>query len=110
MTLKFSLEDAKAFRVPKTSEISCLDFDKLKFPLVLRHWKEGDKFQPLGMNTKKNVSDFLIDMKIPRNEKENISVLESENKIVCLPSLRIDEKFSVTEGTKRLLVISQRAE
>ncbi|HLG35066.1 MAG TPA: tRNA lysidine(34) synthetase TilS [Bacteroidia bacterium] len=101
----FSTEDAKKFSVPRSSEISCLDFDKIKFPLTLRRWKPGDRFQPLGMKTGKKVSDFLVDMKVPMSEKKNVLVCLSEDKITCLPSFRIDERFRVTGKTKTVLVI-----
>lgn len=101
----FSSKKKEHFTVPPFPEISCLDFDTLKFPLTLRQWKSGDRFQPLGMKTQKKVSDFLVDMKVSLDEKENIHVLLSENKIACIPSLRIDERFRVTETTKTILVI-----
>ena len=59
------------------------------------------------MKTHKKVSDFLVDIKMPVNEKDNVKVLVSNNKIVCLPSLRIDENYKVTERTKKVVVITE---
>jgi tRNA(Ile)-lysidine synthase len=78
-----------------------LDFDLLKFPLRLRYWREGDRFQPLGMKGKKKLSDFMIDAKIPLNLKKRVMVLLSENKIVWVVGHRIDERFKITPGTKK---------
>ena len=83
--LDFSVHGKKGFKIPGTSEISCLDIDVIKFPLILRTWQQGDRFHPLGMKTNKKVSDFLVDIKMPVNDKENIKVLVSENRIICLP-------------------------
>ncbi len=78
-----------------------LDYDLLKFPLRLRYWKEGDRFQPLGMKGKKKVSDFMIDAKIPLNLKKSVMVVLSENKIVWVVGHRIDERFKITPNTKK---------
>ncbi|MEQ8242607.1 tRNA lysidine(34) synthetase TilS [Fulvivirga sp.] len=82
-------------------QVAKLDFDLLKFPLRLRYWREGDRFQPLGMKGKKKLSDFMIDAKIPLNLKKRVMVLLSENKIVWVVGHRIDERFKITPDTKK---------
>ena len=77
-----------------------LDAEKLKFPLILRPWQEGDKFIPLGMKGTKLVSDYLIDAKIPRSEKEKTMVLVSEGKIIWLVGHRISEAHKVGADTQ----------
>ncbi len=78
------------------------DRDKLIFPLSLRRWKQGDYFYPLGMKSRKKLSDFFIDTKIPRTEKSKIWLLCSDDKIVWVVGHRIDERFKVDEGTRRI--------
>ncbi|MGB3466860.1 MAG: tRNA lysidine(34) synthetase TilS [Cyclobacteriaceae bacterium] len=85
--------------------IAILDYDKLKFPLKIRDWKEGDKFRPLGMRGKKKVSDFMIDNKIPLNLKKSYRVLESAGEIVWLIGLRIDERYKINETTEKVYQI-----
>ena len=65
---------------PVEYNINCanLDFDKLSFPLKLRKWKKGDRFQPLGMNNFKKLSDFFIDQKYSILEKQRQWILCSE--------------------------------
>lgn len=77
-----------------------LDAEKLKFPLTLRPWQEGDKFSPLGMKGTKLVSDYLIDAKIPRSEKEKTMVLISDGQIVWLVGHRISEAYKVGAETQ----------
>lgn len=74
--------------------------------LVLRNWKEGDWFFPLGLDGKKKVSDFFIDQKIPIFKKHLIPILETEGKIVWICGLKIDDRFKITENTKEILEIS----
>jgi tRNA(Ile)-lysidine synthase len=86
----------------RTSRSAALDIDKMKFPLTIRKWKPGDAFMPFGMKGKKKLSDFFIDSKIPVSEKENIQLLVSGNEIAWVIGHRIDERFKVTEKTKKI--------
>lgn len=79
-----------------------LDFDKLIFPLTLRPWQQGDKLIPLGMKGMKLISDYLNDVKVPRNKKEKTLVLVSGNDIVWLVGHRIDERYKVGEHTQKM--------
>lgn len=90
----------------RNPEAVSVDADRLKYPLTIRAWKEGDAFQPLGMSGKKKVSDFMIDAKIPLNLKERVCVLTSGGDIVWLIGYRLDERFKVGEDTRRVVHIS----
>lgn len=90
-------------RFPSSGKIACLDLDRLNFPLILRKWQHGDYFYPLGMDQMKKVSDFFIDNKIPVPVKERTWILTSGNKIVWIMGLRIDNRFRITDKTKRVI-------
>ena len=101
---QFQFEDVEA--IDKTSKnIIYVDKEKLKFPLELRLWKEGDYFQPIGMKGKKKISKYLKDEKLSLVEKENIWVLTSNTNIVWVVGKRADERFKVTEETKQIIGI-----
>ena len=83
-----------------------VDEDKLWYPLVLRRWKEGDTFQPLGMEGKsKKVSKFFKDEKLSLIEKEKTWFLCSDKEIVWIAGIRQDERFKVKNTTKNILKI-----
>jgi tRNA(Ile)-lysidine synthase len=91
----------------RNAAIAELDYSKLRFPLVIRAYSEGDYFYPLGMKGKKKLSDFMIDEKIPLNLKQDIRVVVSNNEIVWIVGRRIDDRFKVTAKTKQVLRIKQ---
>ena len=86
-----------------------VDEDKLRFPLEIRKWQEGDFFYPLGMNGKKKLSKFFKDEKFSLLDKSNTWLLCSENQIVWVIEKRQDERFKVTEETTKILKINYTA-
>ena len=103
----FKIKDARNFTIPKSAQEAALDYSKITFPLVLRHWKAGDYFYPLGMKKKKKEARFLVDMKYSLPEKEKCMVLENAEKhILWIVGLRIDDRFKMTTSTKEVLHIS----
>lgn len=99
-------KEVESFRLITDKNTACLDFDKLQFPLKLRKWKEGDWFKPLGMSGKKKVSDFLIDTKVSRVQKQETWVLTSEEKIVWIVGHRIDDRFKLDNHSKKVYLIA----
>ncbi|MFC0604450.1 tRNA lysidine(34) synthetase TilS [Winogradskyella pulchriflava] len=97
-------DEADAIKI-NTSSTIYLDRDKLNFPLELRLWKAGDVFCPSGMKGKKKISKYLKDEKLSLVEKENTWLLTSNNDIVWVVGMRADERFKVTEQTKRILKV-----
>lgn len=99
------LERTSDFRFSTHPNVVDLDLDKLVFPLILRHWQEGEYFQPLGMTGLKKLSDFFIDEKYSIPDKENAWILASGNQVVWILGKRLDDRFKITSTTKRILRI-----
>lgn len=91
--------------IPSDKDTACLDYGMVKYPLVIRKWKAGDAFIPLGMKRRKKLSDYFTDRKFSVPEKERALIMESGGIIAWIIGERIDERFRVTENTKKVLVI-----
>ncbi len=106
--LSFDYFDAKNVTFDHDHNTAFLDASKLKFPLKIRQWQQGDRFQPLGMKHKKKLSDFMIDEKIPLNLKDQVLVLCSEENLVWVIGWRIDDRYKITKNTSLALSIFNR--
>lgn len=84
-----------------------LDYAKLSFPLIVRRWKAGDWFIPLGMKGKKKLSDYFVDEKFTIKEKENTFVIVSEEDIVCILGHRTDDRYKIKNDTEFIYTIKQ---
>jgi len=84
-------------------QVEFVDAGKLGEHLLLRSWQDGDWFIPLGMKTKKKVSDFFVDEKIPLAQKRNVPILESDETVVWICGRRLDDRFKITPDTKSVV-------
>lgn len=100
----FGIESAKKENViyKHSGNIEFIDAENLSDIFILRRWKNGDKFVPLGMKSYKKVSDFLTDLKIPSTIKKEQLVLTNRNKIVWVVGLRIDDSVKIKKETKKV--------
>ncbi|MGH7409445.1 MAG: tRNA lysidine(34) synthetase TilS [Candidatus Methylomirabilis sp.] len=80
-----------------------LDAERAGGPLVVRGWTPGDRFVPLGMNGRKKLQDFFVDAKVSRRERWTVPLLVSGGEIAWVVGHRVDERFKVTDSTRRLL-------
>jgi tRNA(Ile)-lysidine synthase len=105
--LEVALRENKDIDFKKTPRHQCLvDAEKLKFPLLVRNWEEGDKFQPLGMSGTKLVSDFFVDLKLPVFKKKQVPIILSDDKIVWVGGFRPDHRFRVDQKSNNVMQIT----
>ena len=104
--IRLTISTCNALPRTFTSKEAYIAADKLKFPLTLRKYREGDSFVPFGMKGRKKLSDFFTDEKTDRFTRENSWVLLSENEIVWLVGHRVDNRYKVDKESVHILKLS----
>lgn len=95
--------DRRRIRFTRNSNIEYVDADKVSATLTLRSWRDGDRFQPLGMVGEKKVSDFLTDLKVSVEKKKEVLVVAEGDTVIWVCGLRLDDRFKVTSATERAI-------
>jgi tRNA(Ile)-lysidine synthase len=90
-------------KIVKSKNIEFISADGLDNNFVVRIWREGDKFFPIGMHGTKKISDYLNDIKINSFKKKKQLVLEKDGNIVWVIGKRLDDRFKITSDTKKVL-------
>ena len=104
--LEADILDRTDYQIKTVASVAALDYERLQFPLELRTWQAGDAFQPLGMNHRKKISDFLIDTKVPLYQKQDVLVLLSAGEIIWVVGRRIDHRYRITNKTRKVYELS----
>lgn len=102
-SLEISNQQTTSFKILTDNTTAQVDRHLVTFPLLLRQWKAGDYFYPLGMRKKKKIARYLIDQKVSMHEKEHVWVLESQGRIIWVVGYRLDDRFKITPQTKNIL-------
>lgn len=83
-----------------------IDADKVTYPLTLRNYKPGERFQPYGMKGKILVSDYLTNKKRDFfHRMHQLVLLDCKGNILWLVGERISERCACTESTIKILEI-----
>lgn len=87
-----------------SANIENFDADKVGSKIFLRHWRSGDRFQPIGLGGAVKLQDLFTNAKIPRDERHRLIVATTaRGEIFWVEKLRIGEQFKLCNGTLRVL-------
>jgi len=105
--LKFSEMDPCEVRNlnPAGQVVAFFDMKSLSFPLILRNFRPGDRFSPLGLGGRQKLKKFFINNKVPRTERSRCPLLLSREKIIWVVGYRIDDSVKVRPETQKILKV-----
>jgi tRNA(Ile)-lysidine synthase len=102
---RWNFERAKNLKPGKRTGREYFDADKVGGQITLRHWRPGDRFQPIGLKSAVKLQDLFTNQKIPRSRRHDLVVAEAANgRIFWVQNLRMAESFKLTPETTRRLV------
>ncbi|MXY28200.1 tRNA lysidine(34) synthetase TilS [Candidatus Poribacteria bacterium] len=87
------------------------DYEKLRevfgdtLSLRVRNRREGDRFQPYGMQGRKKIKDFLIDAKVPRDTRDSMPLLVCGDQVLWLIGYTTCEPFKIKPSTQQYLYL-----
>jgi len=94
----------KRFRRPgRAAGREFFDADKVGEHIMLRHWRAGDRFHPIGLSRAVKLQDLFTNTKVSRDRRHQLIVAEARNGIFWVEGLRISENFKLTPETERVL-------
>jgi tRNA(Ile)-lysidine synthase len=105
-----SFPRAEDYLAPREAERAAFDADLLPSRLHVRPRRRGDRFAPFGSPAERRLKSFLIDVGVPRWERERVPLLEAAGDIIWVAGLRRSRAAPVGPGTKRILEVTLRPE
>ena len=80
------------------------DADPVGGEIILRHWRPGDRFQPIGLKSAVKLQDLFVNAKIPASRRRHLALATTATgEIFWVEGLRIGEQFKLTGRTRRKL-------
>jgi tRNA(Ile)-lysidine synthase len=80
------------------------DADHVGARVVLRHWRRGDRFQPIGMARPVKLQDWFVNRKVPAVRRRSLVVAQAADGVLWwVENGRISEAFKLTSASRRVL-------
>lgn len=96
-------DESKIF--PIKTYTKCFDYDKINKELFLRNRESGDYLEINQAHGRKSLQDYLVNEKVPKEERDQTVLLADGNHILWVVGKRISEYYKVTEKTKTVLKV-----
>jgi tRNA(Ile)-lysidine synthase len=85
-----------------------LDAEALGSAVTVRSWRDGDRLRPAGAGGTKSLQDLFTDVKIPRELRATLPVVEADGEIAWVAGLAVGERFRAVRGAERVVAIAAR--
>lgn len=105
-SINFEILDCISDYHDKNNLIKYFDYNIIKDSITIRTRKDGDKMIPLGMSSNKKLKDIFINMKIPKLQRDVLPILQFDDEIAWVVSVKLGDKFKITSKTNKILKIT----
>ena len=86
------------------------DASRASFPLVVRPWQAGDRYQPAGSAQEKKLKALFQQGRVPAEERRRMPVVLCREEIVWVPRFGVAAGYAISPGSRTALVMEERAE
>ena len=108
---RWQIQPQKKFQLPKkhtgkmpVPQKEFFDAGKIGGEIILRHWRPGDRFQPIGLKSAVKLQDLFVNARIPAaRRRELVLAAAADGAIFWVEGLRIGERFKLTARTGQKL-------
>ncbi|KJU71987.1 tRNA lysidine(34) synthetase TilS [Clostridium baratii] len=109
--IQFKVENKeKNLKFNNNDLIKYFDYDKINEYVTVRKRKNGDRIIPLGMTGSKKLKDIFINMKVPKDYRDNIPVIQFDDEIAWVLGVKTSNTYKVTNQTKNILKVMCKRE
>ena len=96
---------AKWREVGQAENREVFDAESLGQAITLRHWRPGDRYQPIGQTGTAKLQDLFVNQKIPKAERRQLVAAEAAGgRLFWVQKLRIADGGKVTDSTRELIL------
>ena len=111
MTMRLSFRDyGENEEIPRNVYTKWFDCDRIKGTLAIRTRRNGDFIIFDEAGHKKTLNRFMIDARVPRQERDRVLLLADGSHILWIVGYRISEGYKITDSTKKVLVAEIKGE
>jgi tRNA(Ile)-lysidine synthase len=91
-------------KVKPRSGMESFDADAIGDCIVLRHWRRGDRLQPIGMATEVKIQDLFTNARVPRTDRhQRLLATTAGGDVFWVEGLRISDRYKLRPQTRRVL-------
>lgn len=95
--------EANFKRISEKKYTKCFNYAKIRDGLVLRTRRSGDFLTVRADGSRKKLKDYMIDAKIPREQRDSILLAADGQEIVWVVGYRISERYRVREDAEKII-------
>ena len=102
--LSWNCKDVKSPAISRRAGREQFDGKLVGSRVIVRHWRKGDRFRPIGMASAVKLQDLFANTRVPKAERHQRLVASTANgEIFWVEGLRISERFKLRPETRCLL-------